>query len=177
MTELVATMIGALIAAAALYITTGPALGAVRSRRALRELLDIRSSLTDADTARRAQINEALDEEFKLLVSLGDTSQRYAVAAMTVLGGLVVIAWVTIAVPTFLIQEGHKELMRYISAGAFLLACVPLYPVVKFASERVSNKRYQAVAVGIGLLVFVALVSASLVVIQETTYYRQLTAL
>jgi len=177
MTELVATVIGALIAAAALYITTGPALGAVRSRRALRELLEIRSSLTDSDTARRAKINEALDEELELLASLGDTSRRYAVAAFTAVGALVVIAWFTMAIPVFLIQEGQKELMRYISAGAFLLACVPLYTVVNFVSGRVSSRTRKLAAWAAGLLLIAGLTSAAGIVVRETTYFRQLSGL
>lgn len=177
MTEILAGAVVALIGGFFVYLTTGPALGAVRSRRAARELLEIRSALDPTDHESRDAVTAALKKEIQELGRLGDTAHRYETALALVSGGLLVVAALATMAPIFMLEQGQKELMRYICSVALLLALAPVYTLSAFYFGRYPGKGARTTTVIVSLLLLAGLWVGAVAAVQETAYYKELTGL
>lgn len=165
----------ACVAALAVFLTSGYALGGARRRKALRELLEIRGTLPPetvpaagaAATASRAeQIDALVDRELKALTALGDTQKRWLKAAgctILALAGTAYIAWAALS----FVPDDLENMVRYTAASALFLsglvmiAVFPYFlskakwwgvPVVTFAA---------LLALGVVLVLTVALIDGT----------------
>lgn len=122
MTDFIGTILVALIGGAVVYITTGPALGATRSRKAVRELLEIRSGLDQGDSAHREAVDRILAKEMGVLEAMGDTRQRLLVTGYNAAFTLFVTGVVMAAAGLFVPSESLKDVVKYVGGASFLLS-------------------------------------------------------
>lgn len=156
MTEIVAALIGGAI----VLITTGPVIGAVRRRRAARELLEIRELLAPNDDARRAQIDSLLDEELKALERLGNTPARMVIISGYIGIALLSVGLVARGVVNLVPSETGRDVLQYVSGSSLLLAIIPLYVTGRGVIEMIGARRSRilvtlAIALSLlGLVIF-----------------------
>lgn len=126
MPDIIATIFVALIGGAVVFITTGPALGATRSRKAVRELLEIRGALEPSDRKNQRKIREIVDREVLVLEAMGDTQQRLANSSKKLALGLIALGLMAAVTTIFIPSERLQEPVLYFSAVLLLLAAIAL---------------------------------------------------
>ena len=174
MSDTIGTIFVALIGGGIVLITTGPALGAVRSRKAVRELLEIRSALEPRDGAHLTRLDTLLDREVRVLEGLGDTRQRMFKTALSAGSALGIVGGLAGVTSIFIPSPFWKETVLYVSGAGFLLAAAALLCSSSYVIERSSSwQRKVSIASALGAVSLVLLTVAA-VTIRDTAYMEQL---
>lgn len=174
MTDIIGTIFVALIGGAVVYITTGPALGATRSRKAVRELLEIQAQLGPGEAAHHDAISGLLEKEVSSLKALGDTRERWFNAVLNAGSALFALAGLTAFSSLFIPSDDLKEVVRYVCGGSLLLTA-PLSIIVMTEVRRRLQNRSEKLSTTI-MLSFASVASLALAVVsvRDTTYMNQL---
>jgi hypothetical protein len=173
MTEVLTAAATAVIAGMFLYITTGPAIGTARARKAVRELVDLRNSLRH-DIPRRTRVNEVLDRELDALEKLADISRRRLYTALNIELGLIVLVVASLFGRAYLIGDDAKDVASYITAGLLLLMGVMGFPIITGIQTGLSEGPWKRVLLaGPGVFFAFTFILAHLAIV-GTEYYKLL---
>jgi len=174
MPDIMGTIVVALIGGAVVYITTGPALGATRSRRAVRELLEIQSALRPTDVENRRKVRALVDREVLVLEAMGDTRQRVVNAVLVAWGSMLAVGVLAMMVRILIPSPSGKEVMLYVAATVFLLASLIPLGAAPFAAETRPRWWGKVGAILILSAVSTLLVAMAILIVQDTSYWNQL---
>lgn len=113
----------AVIAAIALLVTSGYALGGARRRKAIMELLEIRQGIALVDLTDRVKIDRLIKSELDSLVEMGNTTMRWirrGFYASIILGAGALVAWLT--ADAFITSKSARITAVYASAVMLISA-------------------------------------------------------
>lgn len=129
----------AAIAAAALILTSGYALGNVRRRRAIKELIDIRDTLGSEDGEGRSAVTALIAKEVSTLQTSSDPQQRWLLFVFKAIGAAVAVAFLAGGVPQFVPDTSRHEVFLYTSAAATFVATLLIFAVALYLSALASR--------------------------------------
>lgn len=164
------------LAALSVLVTSGYAFGAVRRRRALKELLEIRAAFEPDDGASREKVSALISSELSALEGLGNTTMRWRLAAATAVFSLVAVAAIALFSAVFFTGQQARDIAHYVAAGAFFVAGLAGFGLASSVATSVSGRRgYVLSSVGpLAVLIFAAF--ASTLSLIGTPYFVELTS-
>lgn len=164
------------LAAISVLVTSGYAFGAVRRRRALKELLEIRAALEPGDGAWREKVSAMISSELTALEGLGNTTMRWRLAAAGATFSLLALAVLALYSTALLPGQQARDVAHYVAAVSFFASGLTGIALVSRLPIGIRGWRGSAVVVAVTLAVIVATATAATLSVNGTQYVVELTS-
>lgn len=164
------------LAALSVLVTSGYAFGAVRRRRALKELLEIRAALGPEDGASRAKVSALISSELSALEGLGNTTRRWRLAAAAAAFSLAGLGGIALFSTAFFTGQPARDVAHYVAAGAFFTAGLAGFGLVSSLMTPIGGRRGYVLSTVVPFAVLVVAAVASTLSLTGTPYFGELTS-
>lgn len=164
----------AAIAATALILTSGYALGNVRRRKAIKELIDIRDALGPEESDDRSTMTALISREISVLDTLSNPRQKWLLLATKVATATVLVAWITGGLPQFIPDPAAHDVLRYTSAAATLVTACLAFSFTLYFSHLAPRRWKQFLVIAAAIAALAVGVAIAMALIHGTPYSRSL---
>jgi len=164
------------LAAISVLVTSGYAFGAVRRRRALKELLEIRAALEPGDGAWRAKVSAMISSELAALEGLGNTTMRWRLAAAAATFSLLALAMGALYSTALLTGQQARDVAHYVAAGAFFASGLAGFALASSLVTLIRGRRGSVLSAVVPLAVLVVAAVAAILSLSGTPYFAELTS-